>query len=222
MFIGHYGAAAIGAGASPSIKLWQAFVAVQWLDYIWATLVLIGVEDLRIIPGFTEASPLDLHFMPYSHSLVFSVFWAIVGAALFWGLTGRKNIKGAVIFAALVLSHWATDWIVHVPDLELWPGSDKYGLGLWRNVMLSLPLELMFSLGAMLYFMSKTKPMSTKATIWAAAFLAVLGVLQVYSNFGPAPTSNAEFAISALFAYSVLVFLAARFERTRGEAGAAA
>ncbi|MGB0906549.1 MAG: hypothetical protein ACPGVT_03565 [Maricaulaceae bacterium] len=220
MFIGHYGPAALGAGASPSIKLWQAFIAVQLLDFVYCTLVLLGIEDMRIIPGFTEASALDLHFMPYSHSLLFSVFWAGLGAALFWAMTGRKNTKGAVIFAALVLSHWATDWLVHIPDLTLWPGSEKYGLGLWRNLMVSLPLELVFGLGAMLYFISKTKAQSPKAKIWAGIFLAVLGALQIYSNFAPAPTSNAEFAISALFAYTLLVFLAARFERSRGVAGA--
>jgi hypothetical protein len=46
------------------------FVAVQFLDYIWATLVLLGIEKLRVIKGFTEGSMLDSYFQPYSHSLI--------------------------------------------------------------------------------------------------------------------------------------------------------
>jgi hypothetical protein len=40
------------------------FVAVQFLDYIWATLVLLGIEKLRVIKGFTEGSMLDSYFQP--------------------------------------------------------------------------------------------------------------------------------------------------------------
>src|SRR5439155_24296106 len=37
---------------------------------IWATLVLLGIEKLRVIKGFTGASMLDSYFHPYSHSLI--------------------------------------------------------------------------------------------------------------------------------------------------------
>lgn len=36
---------------------------------MWAVLVLVGIEKLRIIPGFAQANPFDLSFMPYTHSL---------------------------------------------------------------------------------------------------------------------------------------------------------
>ena len=42
---------------------------MQWLDVVWSVLVLLGVEKLHIVPGFTEANPYDLYYMPYTHGL---------------------------------------------------------------------------------------------------------------------------------------------------------
>jgi hypothetical protein len=41
------------------------FIAVQWLDVVWSLLVLLGVEKLRIVPGFSEANALDLYCVPF-------------------------------------------------------------------------------------------------------------------------------------------------------------
>ena len=69
MFVGHYGVSFAAKPAGTRVPLWVWFIAVQWLDVIWSVLVLMGIEKLRIVPGFTQANPLDLYYMPYSHSL---------------------------------------------------------------------------------------------------------------------------------------------------------
>src|SRR5206468_7963042 len=74
MFVGHYSVAF--AVRTDKIPLWVLFVAVQFLDYIWATLVLLGIEKLRVIKGFTAGSMLDSYFHPYSHSLIAAVLWS--------------------------------------------------------------------------------------------------------------------------------------------------
>jgi hypothetical protein len=52
MFVGHYSVAFALKSEKNKIPLWVLFVAVQFLDYIWATLVLLGIEKLRVIrPG---------------------------------------------------------------------------------------------------------------------------------------------------------------------------
>src|SRR5215471_11756637 len=53
MFVGHYSVAFAARTERNKIPLWVLFVAVQFLDYIWATLVLLGIEKLRVIKGFT-------------------------------------------------------------------------------------------------------------------------------------------------------------------------
>jgi hypothetical protein len=68
MFVGHYGASFAAKKADDSIPLWVLFLAVQLLDVVWAPLVLLGIEKVRIVPGFTATNPLDLYYMPYTAS----------------------------------------------------------------------------------------------------------------------------------------------------------
>ncbi len=56
MFVGHYSVAFAAKSERNKIPLWVLFIAVQFLDYIWATLVLLGIEKLRVIKGFTAGS----------------------------------------------------------------------------------------------------------------------------------------------------------------------
>ena len=51
MFVGHYSVAFAFRRQRNKIPLWVLCVAVQFLDYIWATLVLLGIEKLRVIKG---------------------------------------------------------------------------------------------------------------------------------------------------------------------------
>ena len=80
MFVGHYSVAFAAKTERNKIPLWVLFIAVQFLDYIWATLVLLGIEKLRVIKGFTAGSMLDSYFHPYSHSLIAAIFWSVVAA----------------------------------------------------------------------------------------------------------------------------------------------
>jgi hypothetical protein len=45
MFVGHYSVAFAARTKQNTIPLWVLFVAVQFLDYIWATLVLLGLRS---------------------------------------------------------------------------------------------------------------------------------------------------------------------------------
>jgi hypothetical protein len=78
MFVGHYSVAFALKSEKNKIPLWVLFVAVQFLDYIWATLVLLGIEKLRVIKGFTAGSMLDSYFHPYSHSLIAAIAWSCI------------------------------------------------------------------------------------------------------------------------------------------------
>src|SRR5437870_1891998 len=92
MFVGHYSVAFAAKTEHNKIPLWVSFVAVQFPDYIWATLVLLGVEKLRIIKGFTAGSKLDFYFHPYSHSLPMAVVWSGVAALCYKPLAVRSAI----------------------------------------------------------------------------------------------------------------------------------
>src|SRR5881275_2578291 len=123
MFVGHYSVAF--AVRTDKIPLWVLFVAVQFLDYIWATLVLLGIEKLRVIKGFTAGSMLDSYFHPYSHSLITAIIWSCVAALAYKMICSRHPFdsaqgklshdrKGAaLIVAAAVFSHWILDLVAH-------------------------------------------------------------------------------------------------------------
>ena len=91
MFVGHYSVAFAAKSEKNKIPLWVLFIAVQFLDYVWATLVLLGIEKLRVIKGFTAGSMLDSYFHPYSHSLIAAVVCPLTDSAK---VTNRSVASG--------------------------------------------------------------------------------------------------------------------------------
>jgi carboxypeptidase family protein len=83
MFVGHYGVSFAVQTINRQIPLWVLFIAVQLLDVMWAPLILLGIEKVRIVPGITASNPLDLYYMPYTHSLIAAVAWSAAGWALY-------------------------------------------------------------------------------------------------------------------------------------------
>src|SRR5262244_3621667 len=77
MFVGHYGPSFAGKALDNRIPLWLLFLAVQFVDVLWGIFVLLGIEKVRIVPGITASSPLDLYYMPYTHSLVGALGWSL-------------------------------------------------------------------------------------------------------------------------------------------------
>ena len=214
MFVGHYAVSFAARSTSVTLPLWVWFVAVQWLDVVFMTLVLAGVEKLRLTEGFTESNDLDLYFMPYTHGLAGALLLSVVFAAIVALVfpAGRRPL-GFALVASASFSHWLLDLIMHTPDMPLLDdGSTKVGLGLWDHPAIGLPLELLLlALGVWLYARSVTLTDRGTAMVWG--FAGLLVVLQLYSQLGPAPTSPEAFAASALVLYVALAALAAWVEK---------
>jgi hypothetical protein len=213
MFVGHYGAALAAKPLAARVPLWVWFVAVQWMDVIWSVLVLLGVEKLRIVPGFTEANALDLYYMPYTHGLPGSIAVSAVFGAIVALFVTRDRWKIFGLATAASFSHWILDFIVHVPDLPLFDNTAKVGLGLWRHVAVSFPLELAFLVvGAFLY--AKTVAMAgTRGRLLFWGFVVLLAAMQAFANFGPPPSSPSAAALTAIGMYALIAALAAGVER---------
>jgi hypothetical protein len=213
MFIGHYGVSFAARPTRAHLPLWVWFVAVQWMDIVWSVLVLLGIEKLRIVPSFTQANSLDLYYMPYTHGLPGSVLLSLVFGVIVALFTSANRVTTILVVAAASFSHWVLDLVVHVHDLPLYDNTAKVGLGLWRHVLLSFPLELIvLGLGAGLYARAMTFA-SAKGRYAFWAFVFFLAVLQVYANFGPPPSSPEAMAVTALAFYLLLAWLAAWVER---------
>jgi len=213
VFVGHYGVSFAGQSRERRVPLWIWFIAVQWLDVIWSILVLAGIEKLRIVPGFTQANALDLYYMPYTHSLPGSIVLSLIFGGIVALFTSGRRWSTMLLVAAASFSHWVLDLLVHTPDLPLYDDSAKVGLGLWRHVAWSFPLELVvLGVGAWLYVrVTAFKNAAGRYLFWG--FVALLAAFQVYANFGPPPSSPEAMAVIALGLYAVLALLAALVER---------
>ena len=213
MFVGHYGVSLAARSRMGRVPLWVWFIATQWMDVVWSVLVLLGVEKLRIVPGFTQANALDLYYMPYTHGLPGSIVLSFVFGAIVALFASGNRATTVVLVAAASFSHWVLDLLVHVPDLPLYDNSAKVGFGLWRHVIVSFPLELIvLFLGAWLYARKRTFA-SAKGRNAFWAFAVFLAAVQVYANFGPPPSSQNAMAVTALALYLGLAWLAAWVER---------
>ena len=93
-----------------------------------------------IAPGITAFTPLDFYKYPITHSLLAVFGWSILAAIAYWLFC--KFVRDAAIVGAVVLSHWVVDFIAHRPDLSLWPGGPKVGLGLWDSIPGTIVVEV--------------------------------------------------------------------------------
>lgn len=203
MFVGHYGVSFVAKRAAVTIPLWVLFLAVQLLDVLWAPLVLLGVEKVRIVPGFTATNPLDLYYMPYTHSLVAASLWSIAVGFAYRRIAHPAGAWAGMTVALAVFSHWLLDLIVHKPDLPLYDNALKVGLGLWDRPALALGLEAILLFGGVWMFLKLRSTRPVPVIVLGLVMLAV----QVYVFFGPPPPSPAAAASTALLGYAAFAAL---------------
>jgi membrane-bound metal-dependent hydrolase YbcI (DUF457 family) len=188
MFLGHFGAGFGAKAIAPQVSLGWLFVAAQFIDLLWPTLLLAGVERVRIEPGATAVVPLVFEHYPVSHSLAAVAGWGVLVGALYFAL--KRDRRSALVLFALVVSHWLLDAIVHQPDLPLYPGSATLaGLNAWSSLPLSAAIELsIFAAGAWLYARS-TRPAGAIGKWAFAGLVAFLLAIHAGNLLGPPPPS---------------------------------
>lgn len=220
MFIGHFALGFAAKKLVPKRNLAWLMVAPLWLDIVFPPLVLLDIEQMHVEVGNTAVMPMSLDHMPWSHSLVMTVVWSLLFAAVVFGVT--KDKRGAWLCAALVASHWVLDVIAHRPDMPLVPGVDtKLGLGLWYSIPATLAVEsVLWAAGLYLYFTS-TKP-TAKPGARGPVILAVIVTLSYLGSiFGPPPSSAKGFA-AMIFSALLIVPFVWRFDKHRAPAAEAA
>jgi hypothetical protein len=218
MFIGHFALGFAAKRAAPRVSLAVLGAATQIADLLWPFFLAAGVEQVRIDPGNTAVTPLDFVSYPYSHSLLLLVIWGILFAALVvrlkpdatYDAAPRQYVASAfrrtfVLIALLVISHWFLDWITHRPDMPLYPGGARFGLGLWNSVGATVAVETaMYAAGLWIYVRS------TRARDgigrWGFRVLAIfLPLVYVGNILGPPPPSVSALWMSAAAGGVILV-----------------
>ena len=218
MFVGHYSVAFATKTDRNKIPLWVLFIAVQFLDYIWATLVLLGVEKLRVIKGFTAGSMIDSYYHPYSHSLIAALIWSAVAAVIYKSVwRARASNAAALLVGLAVFSHWILDFIAHPRDLAIYDNTWKVGLGFWNYRGPEFALELALLAGGIVLYLAR----NVMTTIRKAAIIAfgiALVIVQIGDTYVPRNALSARAtAMGVWIFYTLFVVVAYLLERTRRE-----
>jgi hypothetical protein len=218
VFLGHFGLALAAKRAAPRTSLGTLVAASEWLDLVWPVLVLAGVERVRIAPGDNPLFTLDFESYPLSHSALLALAWSIAFGAVYAWRTGYR--RGAAVAGALVFSHWVLDLASHRPDLPLWPGGPKVGLGLWSSVPATLVVELGILAAGIVAYAGATRPRNRTGRLALAGFVAFLLLAYASSLAGPPPPSATAVGAVGVVAGALLVAWAAWIDRNRGRAPA--
>ena len=225
MFIGHFALGFAAKRVEPRLSLAVLFVAAQFADLLWPLLVALGLEQVRIDPGNTAVTPLDFVSYPYSHSLLLLCIWGIVLAALVrlkpdattesTSYVASGISRTSFVIAALVVSHWFLDFFTHRPDMPLYPGGPKVGLGLWNSVPATIAVEFaMFAVGLWIYVRA-TRPRDAEGRWGFVTLAAFLAFVYVANVFGPPPPSVTAIWIAGIGGGLVLVAWSGWVDRHR-------
>ncbi|MBR7618428.1 hypothetical protein JKL49_03420 [Phenylobacterium sp. 20VBR1] len=212
MFVGHYAAALAAKSAEPRGPLWTYVLGCQLIDVAWGGLIMTGAERLTVDPSL-PGSALVLEHMPYTHSLPGALAWA-VGAAILAKLILRLPWRVAAMIGLTVFSHWIADLLVHRPDLELWFGGQKVGLGLWNYPVAEQAVEIgLVALAASAWAWRRA---TLNQSLWPVlAFVSFLLALQIVGLLVPATADPVGMGGMAIAAYLVATALAALLDRRR-------
>ena len=206
----------MGFGAkkfAPRTSLAVLLAAPLFLDILWPWFLLLGWERVRIDPGNTRFTPLDLAYYPWSHSLLMSVVWATAFALGYQFIA--RYWPGTVAIWLGVVSHWILDWITHRPDMPLYPGGPLHGLGLWNSIAGTMVVEIsMLVVGVWLYART-TRATNRIGRYGFVAYVAVLLVLYVGDRFSIPPASVSEIIWPGIIAEMVLLLWAWWFDLHR-------
>ncbi len=200
MFIGHY---ALAFAARPRVKqpgLGTLIFAASWADLLWPILLLLGIEQVQLLAGSRQHPPMNFLSYPWSHSLLMDIVWAVLLALVL--SRGRWTRREQVIFGALVLSHWVLDWATHRPDMQLWPGSAGFGLGLWNHMAAAVTIEVLLFGACLATYLRATRARGRAGHVSLWSFVAFIGLIYVADvTGGPPPPSVAALGIFGLMGW---------------------
>jgi hypothetical protein len=222
VFVGHIGAGLALKRVAPRANLGVLLLGALFADVLLWVLVLAGFESVVVPADFRTVHYFTFVF-PYSHSLVATLVWTSLAGAAVWLLLApgfpRRGLV-ALAIALAVLSHFALDLVVHVPDLPVASDqSPKLGFGLWRSMPVALAVELLLAAAALVVYL-RAVPLSRGRAALVIGLVVVTGALTALGPYASAePPPAAAIAGSSLVTLTLVVLLGFWVEGRVGVAG---
>jgi hypothetical protein len=159
MYIGHVGAALGAKRVRTSIGLLVLLIATYTPDWVDTGLCLAGAYNPEGM---------------LSHSIPAIALFAALGFAAY--ATATRDWKGALVVAAVIVSHMLLDWITGYKPT--WPGGPMIGLRFYDHPIADFIAEAtVIVIGAMLY--ARTLPPRKRPWIDVSVMLGALLFLQL-------------------------------------------
>ena len=213
MFIGHYALGLAAKRIAPKTSLGWLIAAPTFADLLWPLFLLLGWERVTVVPGPNPFLLFRFDSYPISHSLVALLGWGLLLGALYRMRTGFT--RGAVVVALLVISHWVLDYVTHEPDMPLYPGGPKVGLGLWHSVAVTLIVEALMFLGGIMIYLETTRARDRIGRWGFWAFVVVILLSYAASLASPPPGNIKALAVGGVVFGWLFVAFAAWVDRHR-------
>ncbi len=213
MFIGHYALAFAAKRIAPRTSLGPLVAAPTLADILWPVFLLLGWERVTITPASDPFLNLTFDSYPITHSLLTLVGWGLLFGVLYRMRTAYA--RGALVVALLVVSHWVLDFVVHRPDLPLYPGGPKVGLGLWNSVAGTVSVEAVMFVGGIGVYLATTRARDRVGRYGLWAFVALLAASYGASLVSPPPPSVPALAVGGIVFGWLFVAWAAWVDRHR-------
>jgi hypothetical protein len=176
-------------------------------DFLLGIFAALGLEQAHVPHDFASLHYLTFTF-PYSHGLVALLLWGALAGLLLCRLDRRQPARAFFVIAALVISHFVLDALVHARELPLLgEHSPKVGLGLWNHMPLELTLETLLTFAGLAIYWQLA---GSKLSRWGiAVFMGLLTGLTWTQLWMKQPPSSSQLVASWIIA--PLVFAAVPF-----------
>jgi membrane-bound metal-dependent hydrolase YbcI (DUF457 family) len=159
VYIGHVGAALAAKRARTGIGLLVLLVATYLPDWVDTGLCLVGAYDQQEM---------------LSHSVPAVMLFALAGFSAYALVT--RDWTGALVIAALVVSHMLLDWVTGYKPT--WPGGPMIGLQLYDRPIADFIVEgIVIFVGTLLY--GRTLPPRQRPWVDVSIMLGALLALQL-------------------------------------------
>jgi len=213
MFIGHYALAFAAKRVAPRTSLGTLVAAPTLADLLWPVFLLLGSEHVTFTPASDPFLNLTFDTYPISHSLLTLIGWGLLFAVLYQMRTHYG--RGAFVVGLLVVSHWVLDYIVHIPDLPLYPGVPKLGLGLWNSVGGPVIVKTAMFVAGLGMYLTATRARDRVGRYGLWGLVILLAASYVASLFSPPPPSVPALATGAIVFGWLFVGVAGWVDRHR-------
>jgi hypothetical protein len=205
MLIGHFALGLAAKRLTPQTPLGLLLLAPFLSDLVFPIFVLLGWEQMRVLPEEHGFLTLELVSLPYSHSLMAGVGWALLLALPYF--LWRRDGRGALMLAALVLSHWVLDTLTHRPDMAvLVSGGPKLGLGLWHSLAGTFVVEGVLFAFCLWLYVSGTRATGRSGDLALWGLIGLLVVSYLGFALGPPLPSGEAVAYLTLTSWVVPIW----------------